>query len=125
MVKLMKVTLLTIDRMVRERSSILAIWSTREDSFVANTKALAMPQRSTTKVCTIEESSLEGFGTGVGRLPIPLVSLFSPYGAVDMQLTSCPIGMTYEGELQRGVPHGRGVMRSKLTKWAYEGTFEQ
>lgn len=36
-----------------------------------------------------------------------------------------PSGLYYEGEFFDGQPHGRGVMRSKLTGWAYEGSFER
>jgi hypothetical protein len=36
-----------------------------------------------------------------------------------------PCGLIYEGEFRDNKPHGRGTMRSKLSGWAYEGTFEK
>lgn len=36
-----------------------------------------------------------------------------------------PCGLVYEGEFHDNKPHGRGTMQSKLTGWAYEGTFEK
>jgi hypothetical protein len=36
-----------------------------------------------------------------------------------------PSGLSYEGEFFDGKPHGRGIMKSKLTGWAYDGSFEK
>lgn len=36
-----------------------------------------------------------------------------------------PSGLEYEGDFYDGRPHGRGRMSSKLTGWAYEGSFER
>jgi hypothetical protein len=36
-----------------------------------------------------------------------------------------PCGLIYEGEFKDGLPHGRGRMESKLTGYAYEGSFEK
>lgn len=38
---------------------------------------------------------------------------------------SYPSGLTYEGDFFDGKPHGRGIMKSKLTGWAYDGSFEK
>lgn len=34
-----------------------------------------------------------------------------------------PCGLVYEGQFHDGKPHGRGIMRSELTGWRYEGSF--
>jgi hypothetical protein len=34
-------------------------------------------------------------------------------------------GLTFEGEIREGKPHGRGKMHSVLTKYSYEGSFER
>lgn len=34
-----------------------------------------------------------------------------------------PSGLYYEGEFFDGKPHGRGIMKSKLTGWAFDGNF--
>jgi hypothetical protein len=36
-----------------------------------------------------------------------------------------PSGLMYEGEFLEGKPHGKGKMVSKLTGWAFEGTFRE
>lgn len=36
-----------------------------------------------------------------------------------------PSGMTYEGDFVDGKPYGRGVMKSALTGWSFEGSFEK
>jgi hypothetical protein len=36
-----------------------------------------------------------------------------------------PSGLSYEGQFHDGKPHGRGVMKSKLTGWVYEGQFKR
>jgi hypothetical protein len=71
------------------------------------------------------KSRFEGQGKSRGKEGITYEGTFFDGKRSGKGKLTFPSGLMYEGDFLDGKPHGRGTIASKLTGWAWEGSFSK